>query len=971
MNASQRTTLLASAAIAAACAAPTSAQTASTTVTSTPTTGTPSATPSTTPDRPVAALNDKVAPQWGKIRSFWGDASPFWGNIRSFWGDAGPYSDDLSPFWGKIRSFNDTNTDSVLQPSWGKIRSFAGDVGASWGKIRSFWGNIRSFSDAPGDYGALSTMIQGMVDQSQATFGDAVQTQSGRSFKTAFADPMLAKYGIDLANPSSLQNLDASRREQFFMDWYDNLMNYSGADHVDHWMKEVNWTPSLTQTLGSGRDTTIGILDFSIAGEASTNVVKYAGVSTVANGHGDAVASLIVDPMDGKGVMGIAPSASVISFNPFDATQTAGWADIATGVAMLTKNGATIINMSLGVPGWTLNGGWNDVFQNSAVKKPAQRQVFVIAAGNDGVSQTHDVVWKSDNPQFIVVGSVDPNGVISSFSNTPGTACLTDDKGKCSGNMLASHFIVAPGEMILVSDGAGGTTRMSGTSFAAPLVSGTVALIQDRWPWLTDHPKDVVGIIFKSAKDLGAPGVDPVYGYGELDVQAALSPISWANLKFKQVVNGKTTDFSLANLMTAATTATRASWEANSVYFTLFEDTGESYRDFAVPVSSKLENKTMSVDGRAEQFMSYLSSRFLGVLGAPKSLADGSTTHMQFTDLRGVSGSLASFGDIQASFSMRPSVNRIGFQASDVPFETSMRIASSDLRLAAEFGNGQSATSLGAAGFGMTSDYDPSTGGANPFLGFASGGSYAKVAYALATELSVTAGATQRRLVRDLNGLPLELRQALATSPYAARAVNVAVSYAPSSTVTTSVSYSMLHENEAVLGMGSRSALGPNGGSTTDSATVSADFAISPTLSLSASATGGRTRAGDSRRELFAIGRGGLLSTAFQLAAVKQRVFGASDSLRLSMAQPLHVESGSVDVSMLQVVDRDTGALGMVTQTVGITRPQRRYVAEMIYGRPMLGGRAQLSMFGRANLNAQATDDLPGVTAGTSMRLAF
>lgn len=73
-----------------------------------------------------------------------------------------------------------------------------------------------------------------------------------------------------------------------------------------------------------------------------------------------------------------------------------------------------------------------------------------------------------------------------------------------------NRFIVAPGEMILVSDGQGGVTRYSGISFAAPLVAGTVSLIQDRWPWLTDHPKDVTNIIFKSAKDLGAPGIDPV-----------------------------------------------------------------------------------------------------------------------------------------------------------------------------------------------------------------------------------------------------------------------------------------------------------------------------------------------------------------------------------------------------------------------------------------------------------------------------
>ena len=119
------------------------------------------------------------------------------------------------------------------------------------------------------------------------------------------------------------------------MDWYDGLMNYSGADHVDHWMKEINWSPALTQTLGGGKDTVIGLLDFSVTGDPARNIIKYAGISTVANGHGSAVASLIVAAHDGKGVMGIAPNASVVSYNPFDATQTASWADIKKGVLML------------------------------------------------------------------------------------------------------------------------------------------------------------------------------------------------------------------------------------------------------------------------------------------------------------------------------------------------------------------------------------------------------------------------------------------------------------------------------------------------------------------------------------------------------------------------------------------------------------------------------------------------------------
>jgi len=39
------------------------------------------------------------------------------------------------------------------------------------------------------------------------------------------------------------ETLTGPRRNQFFLDWYDGLMRYSGTDRVDHWMPAVTWTP--------------------------------------------------------------------------------------------------------------------------------------------------------------------------------------------------------------------------------------------------------------------------------------------------------------------------------------------------------------------------------------------------------------------------------------------------------------------------------------------------------------------------------------------------------------------------------------------------------------------------------------------------------------------------------------------------------------------------------------------------------
>lgn len=924
-----------------------------------------------TPDRVLKARN-ALQPNWGNIRTFWGDNTPFWGNIRTFWGDVNPYEGNLSAFWGNIRTFNDGSDPTSLAPNWGNIRTFAGDIGAQWGNIRTFWDAAGPYDAAPQDYDALAGEIRALVDQSAAFWSPTIEAETGASFSAAFADPLLRRFGIDLADPRSLSTIDPLTREKFFMAWNDGLMEYSGANHVDHWMRQVNWNPALTQTLGAGADTTIGLLDFRVTGDETRNLVEVDGISEVAGGHGAAVASLLVGAHDGKGVMGIAPAAKVVAYNPFDETLTAGWGDIRNGIVSLSKGGASIINMSLGVPGWTLNPDWNPVFTDKEVRRVAKNRIFVAAAGNDGIEQNYDIEWDKNNPALIVVGSVDPNGVISSFSNTPGDTCLVQkDKCKADDDRLMNHFIVAPGELILVSDGRGGVTRLSGTSFAAPLVAGTIALIHDRWPWLSTRPKDTVNIVLKSARDLGAPGIDGTYGVGQLDVEAALSPLDWTKLTLRQYVDGKIVATSLDKLR-ATTAATRATWEPKGVYISAFEDTGESYRDFQIPLSSRLLNQTVSVNGAAEQFMGYLTSRFGSWLGAPTRFA-GAVPTVGFSEA-GVSRFVSSdpAGGIETTMTLRPRTSRIGFRSGSAPFEGGIRFGAADGSYAFQTGNGDAAEAIGAgSSFIARSDYDVVNGGANPFAGFASGGFYAQGEMAVAPGVTVATGITQRELRRDLTGLAAETRVSLGgIDPYRATAMTSTVRYRASAALVASFTYTQLHEDKAVLGMQSPDPNDLPGGAITNAATIVADLALSPTLSLSGTATTGRTRTRDGSDAAIAIRGGGVRTSAFQIALGKDRLFDSADRLRLTLAQPMYVESGRAEVSTVGVVDRATGEIGTIVQRVSVAGAARRYVAEMAYGRDVMGGAAQVSLFGRASLQGSTPDDAP-LVAGGSFRLAF
>lgn len=935
----------------------------------------------------ITPMAGQIDPDWGNIRTFWGNirtfedgttgepVNPFWGNIRTFWGEVNPFEGDIGAFWGNIRTFNEGDPDSVT-PEWGNIRTFWGEIGEKWGNIRTFWGNIRTFDDAED----LAGQLEDIIDQSEDFWGDAVEASTGQDFEEAFANPLLAKYGIDLDNPASLNNLDVAMQERFFMEWYDGLMNFSGADHVDHWMGQVNWNPALTVTMGEGLDSTIGLLDFTVTGDNHSKISFYDGISEFTNGHGAAVASLMIADHDGKGIMGLAPMANVVAYNPFDETATASWGDVRNGVLALAQNDASIINMSLGVSGWTLHYYWDEIFSDPEIAAATVNTVFVTAAGNDGITQTQDIDWNyAIDPALIVVGSVNPNGEISDFSNRPGDTCLLDDGSCGDGQRLMDRFIVAPGELILVADGEGGVTRRSGTSFAAPLVSGTVALIHDRWPWLSEHPKETVDIILQTAQDLGEAGTDGVYGVGQLDVTAALSPISFDNLDWYEYKNGKLKKRKSHQIRNSKE---RNIWENKGMYFYAFEDIGSTFRDFAIPLSTKLINQTILAEGGSqEQFQAYLYNAMMdwtnGGVGLTSPRQSANEQFAQEAGFRNFNSAATtaimpnSMGlNMAVSVTPRRIVGGAG-NRSFVPYQTAVSVVNPDGQMAFMVGEGDGAVQLGvASGMGQATDYDPYVGGVNPYLGFASGGAFGQFSFALSEKLRVSVGMSERAVDYLEDGAPIADRESLTElRPFESSATTVAVSYQLNKQIELAGSYTRLREENSLLGVQSLDRSDFGSGSTSDGVTLGASFAMGDNLTVSASGTvgrshndGGNIRAAD----------GGLVSTAFQLAMDKSHVIDKHDHLRLSVSQPLHLETGTLELDILQVVDRRTGELGVVTERFGIQSSKRPVVTEFSYGRSLMNDTATLSLFGRARLQGDTPSaDSAALLAGASFRMGF
>lgn len=907
-------------------------------------------------------LYGDISPFYGDISPFYGDISPFWGDISPFWGDISPFYGDISPFWGDISPFD------------GDISPFYGDIAPFWGDISPFMRELQTLPSGSDPDRALDELYQ----RSRDFWRDAVEAQTGATFDE-FAEDVFSRYGLSLYDGgdafAALSDVDRAR---FLFDWYDGLMAFSGRDHVDHWMRTANWSPTLAQSSGGGRGVVIGLLD-AVSSDADVLASQVdapwwvwtgEGSTATVGGHGAAVASLLVADHDGRGIMGLAPHASVALDNPYDESGTTNWNEVADGVRIVHGSGASVINLSLGIPGYAFHPDWSAFYQRwvvagvvrndlgamaDALQQPrtTYQPVFVHAAGNDGAAQSANINWDFTlNPSFIVVGSVGPTGQISQFSNTPGTACLMNN-GVCQ-EPLMNRFIVAPGEWILTSDGEGGVTRQSGTSFAAPMVTGAVALLHGHWPWLRNHARESADIILMTARDLGAPGVDPVYGRGMLDIAASQAPINMANLYQRQA------DGTRVNLTTSGTGGELLGIQDG--YVTVFEDVGATYRDFRMPLTSGL-----STVNSAPVLESSALARSLDTATSSTTTTSTSTRKKRrFAD--DFSAQVAN----PWGFDMRMSLSALEagtfVRDGELPYAIDMMLAGDNVTLFA--GRGQGALALDSrSGFGASS-YTLDGGGANPILGLASGGGYVAAEVPLGGGLSLAAGFTRREAqVYEADFVTGEERPMFEEfAPYRSAAAHALLRQTITDGFSVSASYTYLREENGMLGMQSANPDDFAAGTETDAATFGLEWAANDRFGLSLSATYGRMREGGSQS--LAISEEGADVSAFEVAFDFNGVFGRNDFAQLRLAQPMRVESGSLDVTSIDVVDRETGELGAVTQRVQLGGGGRQYFVEGAYATPLFEGQGEVGMFVRLDASEAGVEPMEEVV-GARFNLNF
>lgn len=283
-----------------------------------------------------------------------------------------------------------------------------------------------------------------------------------------------------------------------------------------YWLNDFGFTKAWNLTKGEG--VKIAVIDTGIdAAHPSLAGVVVGGIDVSGLGssdgltpvgqnsyHGTMVASLLAGRGSAEdqsaGVLGTAPKAELLSISMAFGVDGLDTDDqIARGIVWAVDNGASVINLSLTRNSVAWPKSWDEAFGYAF-----ENDVVIVAAVGNRVDGTEQVSAPATIPGVIAVAGVDKNAQASELSSTGGFTIA----------------VTAPAEELVAAYPGGEYRIWSGTSGAAPIVSGMVALIRSLYPEL--DAANVVNRVIQSAVKIGFEEYSTSYGYGLIDAENAL-----------------------------------------------------------------------------------------------------------------------------------------------------------------------------------------------------------------------------------------------------------------------------------------------------------------------------------------------------------------------------------------------------------------------------------------------------------------
>jgi type VII secretion-associated serine protease mycosin len=292
------------------------------------------------------------------------------------------------------------------------------------------------------------------------------------------------------------------------------------ADQVrdlEYWLNDYGFSQAWAVTRGAGVKVAIidsgvdgSVADLSGAVVGGTDVSGLGspdGEAPVGEGseHGTLVASLLAGrgTTPGAGIIGVAPEASILAVSVAFGASGADVSNddqIAEGIRWAVDNGASVINMSLTRNTLDWPSSWDDAFLYAF-----EHDVVVVAAAGNRGSGTTEVGAPATIPGVLTVAGVDRNKEASFDASSQGITIS----------------VAAPSEELVGVVPGGGYVQWSGTSAAAPIVSGLVALVRAAYPKL--DAAGVMNRIIQTANPNGHSVPSAIYGNGLIDAAAAVT----------------------------------------------------------------------------------------------------------------------------------------------------------------------------------------------------------------------------------------------------------------------------------------------------------------------------------------------------------------------------------------------------------------------------------------------------------------
>ena len=283
------------------------------------------------------------------------------------------------------------------------------------------------------------------------------------------------------------------------------LQVYNYINKIDWGLRLYNIPSIWEKTKGSGIKILVLDTGYPTHTDFNNSIIKwkdFTGTNYIdTEGHATAVSGVIGAR---KNIMGVAPE-SILYAGKVLGKGGGNYNWLIEGIKWGISEKVDIINMSLG-------GSVSQTSLRSIIQKAVNNNIIIIAAaGNEGKIRNNTINYPAKYPETIAVGSINKNSKVSEFSSI--------------GEELD---FVGPGERIFTTYLNNKYTVIDGTSFAAPFISGIVALMLSKhrkYGGKTPcrNQKEVKEHLIKAAIDMGNPGKDIYYGWGRVDIPKLLA----------------------------------------------------------------------------------------------------------------------------------------------------------------------------------------------------------------------------------------------------------------------------------------------------------------------------------------------------------------------------------------------------------------------------------------------------------------